>query len=119
MQSSYREEPVEVLAGWDHMQSQVFVTVALLDDRGEWRDGPPLLEAWKDVAERPTEIEPAAVLAAGIRDKLIPLGIAVPDKMLGEIAAHIVLDVGNVIVQYTPEGVRTLLEGEFADIDGQ
>jgi hypothetical protein len=110
----FRGDPVEVMAGWDRMQSHVFVTVGLLDDEGRWRDDvPPLLEAWKEVAVRPTELPAAAALAAGVRDKLDPMGIVVPDMLFGEIAAHIVLDAGNVIVRYDNDGKRDVIMGSL------
>ena len=52
--------PVEIMAGWAPMESQVFVKVAALDAKGEWRDDIPLgLDAWRDVRVRPTEIADA------------------------------------------------------------
>lgn len=114
--ATWRGNPVEILTGWDGMDSQVFVKVALLDARGEWRDDVELvLDAWKDVEERPSELREAAPLAMGVQDKLRTLNIEVSDQLVGEIAAHIVLDARNVIVRYGPDGSRTLLE---SDIEG-
>ena len=114
--ANWQDHPVEVLLGWASRESQVFVKVALLDDKGEWRDDVQLvLDAWKDVAVRPTEAADAASLAEGIRDQLSKLGIQVPDILLGEVAAHIVLDARNVIVHYDEAFARTLVS---SDVEG-
>lgn len=112
LRADYQGVPVEILAGWSPRESQVFIKVAGLDEEGEWRDDVPLgLDAWKDVAVRPTEIAAAVAIVEPIRAKLAPLGLDVPDMMLGEIAAHMVLDLDNVIVRYSSDGQRELLAG--------
>lgn len=118
LRAAYKGEPVEIMAGWAPMESQVFVKVAALDCEGEWREDVPLgLDAWKDVAVRPMEISAAVALVEPIRAKLEPLGLDVPDMMLGEIAAHVVLDLGNVIVRYTSDGQRELISGAVPGYD--
>jgi len=72
---------------------------------------------WKEIDVRPTEITVAAPLAEEIRFMLLPLKIDVPDMMLGEIAAHIVLDLGNVRVRYTQDGTRTVISGGVPGYD--
>lgn len=118
MRAQHQGMAVEIMAGWAPVESQVFVKVAALDEYGEWRDDVPLsLDAWKDVAVRPTEIAAAVALVEPIRAKLSPLGLDVPDMMLGEIAAHVVLDLGNVKVRYTADGHRELLAGGVPGYD--
>jgi hypothetical protein len=114
--TSWEGNPVEILTGWDGLTSQLFVKVALLDETGEWRDDVPLvLDAWKNITQRPTEINAAASLAMGIRDKLRPLGMDVSDLLLGEVAAHLVLDARNVVVRYEADDSRSVLQ---SDIEG-
>jgi hypothetical protein len=118
LRAEYDSEPVEIMAGWAPIESQVFVKVAALDSEGEWRDDVPLgLDAWKDVPVRPTEIAAAVALVEPIRAKLAPLGLDIPDMMLGEIATHIVLNLGNVIVRYTCDGQRELVQGGVPGYD--
>ena len=116
IRASFQGETVDVLAGWSRLESQVFVNVGYINEDGQLRDDVPLLlEAWKTVEERPTDIVPAAQLAVGIRAKLAPMGIDVPDMMLDEIARHIVIDAGNVIVRYDQAGNRELLAGDLTE----
>ena len=110
--------PVEIMAGWAPMESQVFVKVAALDAKGEWRDDIPLgLDAWRDVRVRPTEIADAVGLVEPIRKKLALLGLDVPDMMLGEIAVHVLFNTGNTIVRYTSDGQRELITGGVPGYD--
>lgn len=114
LRAQYEGMPVEIMAGWSRGESQVFVMVAALDDKGEWRDDIELgLEAWKDVKVRPTELAAAVALVMPIRDKLKPMGLDVPDKMLAEVAVHVVRDVDNVVVRYHEDGTREVLAGEL------
>lgn len=118
LRAQYQGAPVEIMAGWAPMESQVFVKVASLDEDGRWREDLPLgLDAWKDVRVRPTDVATAVALVEPIRAKLAPLGLDVPDMMLGEIAAHVVLNLGNVMVRYTPDGKRELIAGSVPGFD--
>lgn len=118
LRALYEGEPVEIMAGWSPMESQVFVKVAALDCEGEWREDVPLgLDAWNDVDILPTEIAAAVALVEPLREKLAPLGLDFPDEMLVEIASHVVLDLGNVIVRYTSDGHRELVRGGVPGYD--
>lgn len=104
--------PVQVMAGWDGRDSELFVKVFYLDERGEVDEDPGLvLDAWKEVHPRPTEItHEAAALVSGIQDRLDRLGIVLPQAMLAEVLAHMVTDDNRTRAVYDASGNRSSLE---------
>ncbi|HEP6430826.1 TPA: hypothetical protein VDB83_005152 [Burkholderia cenocepacia] len=111
--ATWKDQPVQVMAGWDGIDSELYVKVFYMDERGEVDESPGLvLDAWKKVDTRPTEItDSAAALVMGIQDKLAPLGIAIPQLMLGEILAHMVADDNHTRSMYDEAGNRRGLNG--------
>ena len=105
-------EPCDVMIGWMRNAQRVFISVGYVYPEGGFRDDVDLiLEVEKHLPVRPVEIAEAAGVAEGVQHKLARLHIQMPDKMLSELAAHIVLDTGNVIARYDAQGHRTAILG--------
>ncbi|WP_186261463.1 hypothetical protein [Burkholderia gladioli] len=104
--TTWQSHPVQVMAGWDGIDSELYVKVFYLDERGEVDESPGLvLDAWKEVYPRPTEInDAAAALVMVIQDKLDRIGIVIPQLMLGEILARMVTDDNQTRTMYDEAG---------------
>ncbi|MBN3729448.1 hypothetical protein [Burkholderia sp. Tr-20390] len=111
--ATWKDQPVQVMAGWDGVESELYVKVFYLDELGEVDESAGLLlDTWKKVDPRPTEItDGAAALVMGIQDKLARLDIAIPQLMLGEILAHMVADDNHTRSIYDDAGNRRVLNG--------
>lgn len=111
--ATWQGKPVQVMAGWDGIDSELYVKVFYLDERGEVDESPGLvLDVWKAVHPRPTEInDESAALVMGIQGKLDRLGIVIPQLMLGEILAHMVTDDNRTRSIYDADGNRREIDG--------
>lgn len=104
--TTWQSQPVQVMAGWDGIDSELYVKVFYLDERGEVDESPGLvLDALKEVYPRPTDInDAAAALVMEIQDKLDRIGIVIPQLMLGEILARMVTDDNQTRTMYDEAG---------------
>lgn len=109
--STWNGLPVQVMAGWDGIDSELFVKVFYVDDDGEPDEEPGLvLDAWTEVFPCPTEkTGDSAALVSWIQERLDPLGIKLPQAMLAEVLAHMMMDDNRTQVMYDASGNRSSL----------